>query len=168
MWWLVRLHQMDSLLKGKLWIPADHPCSFGERTEIEKGRQDPQSPCCCLNIGLLGFSVIQSSPWYKWLPSNTTEKLPVSIWKVSKWKIMRNGSLYNILHKVREGRGVGGKASLFWVGKWWGKSIFNRLVIRESPGVSSEDMAGNSLITIYLSVIEQPRVLFRCNNPSRP
>lgn len=52
---------MDSLLKGKLWIPADHPRSFREGTEIEKGRQDPQSPCCSLNMGLLGFSGIQSS-----------------------------------------------------------------------------------------------------------
>lgn len=35
--------RLDSLLKGKLWIPADHPRWSGERTETQKGRQDTQN-----------------------------------------------------------------------------------------------------------------------------
>lgn len=35
----------DFPLKGKLWIPADHLCWSGERTEIQRGRQSTRKPC---------------------------------------------------------------------------------------------------------------------------
>lgn len=110
----LRLHQISSILKGKLWIPADHRVDLGRELKLRRKGRTHRNPA----INHLACSVIsttQSSAYILFISTSYTAKgvcvyvctlyvcthsFPVSVCKVNKLKIARDGSTYSPIFNV--------------------------------------------------------------------